>query len=373
MRDWCTLMPAGATLKNCYRARKGDMDGEETFAVPQSFSFMAREGPFPSCSVTQRVLELAGVVSKIHVFFPSCIPEGMPGNGVGLDLDDKVPRRLRMEGNAKDVFAMVKGAMSDGHLIQAPILVYPQAFLPATESFFRKINSCTSFLTASLDEARCQELTEMARFIEMDFPHLQRGVAYLRSLVDSDRPRQPSPTLKFIEAGPKASLGFNNLQLGPQAAPPRPHRLQVVFHHQPARGWCFWVLSSVCEDWRMTCGTCLGGGCKRSEQSMKQSLSTISGPPTRLAGDRVFDGVRSKKHWFTCAFSAPSHNPMFVTYMMESVDRKLACHPQGFWIQNLQWQCPASPNGGASCRCPQRWNPQQDPRFLWVSWGLKCK
>ena len=44
IRDWCSIMPAGASLKNCYRARKGDMDGEETFAVPQSFTFMAREG-----------------------------------------------------------------------------------------------------------------------------------------------------------------------------------------------------------------------------------------------------------------------------------------------------------------------------------------
>lgn len=49
MRDWCNIMPAGASLKNCYRARKGDADGGdggdgETFCVPQSFSFMAREG-----------------------------------------------------------------------------------------------------------------------------------------------------------------------------------------------------------------------------------------------------------------------------------------------------------------------------------------
>lgn len=44
IRDWCTLMPAGATLKNCYRARKGDGEGDDSYAVPQSFTFMVREG-----------------------------------------------------------------------------------------------------------------------------------------------------------------------------------------------------------------------------------------------------------------------------------------------------------------------------------------
>ena len=37
-------MPTGATLSNAYRPRKGDRDGEEQHAVPQSFTFMAREG-----------------------------------------------------------------------------------------------------------------------------------------------------------------------------------------------------------------------------------------------------------------------------------------------------------------------------------------
>jgi len=37
-------MPAGATLKNCYKSRKDDKEGDEHFAVPQSFTFMAREG-----------------------------------------------------------------------------------------------------------------------------------------------------------------------------------------------------------------------------------------------------------------------------------------------------------------------------------------
>lgn len=44
IRNWCSLMPACVSLTNCYRARKADRDGEEEYAVPQSFTFMAREG-----------------------------------------------------------------------------------------------------------------------------------------------------------------------------------------------------------------------------------------------------------------------------------------------------------------------------------------
>lgn len=160
----------------------------------------------------------------------------MPGNGHGLDLDEKLPRRLRTDGNAKDIFAMVKSSMSDTHLIQPPLLVYPSAYVSATQSFINKINSTTAKLIADLDEGRCEELTQMAHFIELDYPHLRRGVAYLRSLVDKDRPRQPCPVLNFIEAGPSASLGLGDLRLGPPMAPPKPYKLPVVFHHRPPQG-----------------------------------------------------------------------------------------------------------------------------------------
>ena len=44
IRDWCRIMPSSATLRDAYRARKGDKDHDEGFKVPQSFTFMAREG-----------------------------------------------------------------------------------------------------------------------------------------------------------------------------------------------------------------------------------------------------------------------------------------------------------------------------------------
>lgn len=161
----------------------------------------------------------------------------MPGAGHGLELEEKVPRRLRSEGRSRDIFCMVKQSMSDDHLIQPPILVYPEALLPATSNFFNNINNIDAsgfLLSACLDEGRCQELLDLAENIEKDFPHLQRGVAYLRSLTNQDRQHQLCPRLKFIDAGPSASHGLGDLRLGPRPCPPKPHKLQVVFHHRQA-------------------------------------------------------------------------------------------------------------------------------------------
>ena len=151
----------------------------------------------------------------------------MPGAGHGLDLDDHVPRRLRSEGSNKDVFCMVKAKMSDESLAQRPLLVYPESFLGVTKSFFDEINSCNTLSTAALEEACCAELSELADSIEKDFPHLGRGVSYLRSLTNAHRHRQPCPRLQFIDAGPSSSSGLADLQLGVDSSP-----LQVVFHHQ---------------------------------------------------------------------------------------------------------------------------------------------
>ena len=42
VRNWCQMMPVSSTMKNAYRSRK--TDDENNFAVPQSFSFMCRQG-----------------------------------------------------------------------------------------------------------------------------------------------------------------------------------------------------------------------------------------------------------------------------------------------------------------------------------------
>ena len=49
----------------------------------------------------------------------------MPGQGHNLELDDHVPRRLRSEGALKDVFAMVKGYMSDQSFDSASFTLLP--------------------------------------------------------------------------------------------------------------------------------------------------------------------------------------------------------------------------------------------------------
>ena len=205
VRDWCKLMPMCASLRNAYRSRKADMpvDAHEEgdgYRVPQSFSFLLRSE--------------------------------MPGQGQGLQLDESIPRRLRQEGNQRDVFCLVKLFMSDTTLCQPPLCVFPQTFLPSTEAFWNRVNHTNMVLTACLEENRAAELKTFADAVESHFPHLSRSVSYIRSILDADRPRSPYTKLKFVEAGPYYELGpAGGFQLQARAPPPKPHKLKVVFHH----------------------------------------------------------------------------------------------------------------------------------------------
>lgn len=154
----------------------------------------------------------------------------MPGLGQGLVLDEKVPRRLRSAGQSKDVFALVKTFMHDEELQQPPLCVLPESLLPSTQSFVNSLNTTSLSRIANVDEQRAEQLLEIAEALDEDFPHLHRGAAYLRSLTDKDRPRQPYTRLKFVDAGPR---GFNlgGWHLKDPPLPPKPHKLQVVFHH----------------------------------------------------------------------------------------------------------------------------------------------
>ena len=159
----------------------------------------------------------------------------MPGNGHGLDLDEKVPRRLRRDGCNRDVFCMVKQTMADDRLVQPPLLVYPEAFLGATQAFFNSINSTKMLVTGKVDHDRSQELLELAENISKDFPHMSRGVDYMRALAAGTTYQQSCGTLKFIESGPGVlNCGLGDLQLGPRPPPPKPYKLKVVFHHAAA-------------------------------------------------------------------------------------------------------------------------------------------
>ena len=94
----------------------------------------------------------------------------MPGQGHNLEVDDNVPRRLRSEGAMKDVFAMVKGYMSDQSLIQPPLLCYPASFAASTENYFNQINSTREVVHQELEAERIAELESLAAAISKDFP-----------------------------------------------------------------------------------------------------------------------------------------------------------------------------------------------------------
>lgn len=142
-----------------------------------------------------------------------------------------MPRRLRFGGDSRDVFALVKTFMSDDVLQQAPLNVFPESLLPVTESFFNRLNTTQVVMTHSLEAGRQDELRQLADALDNDFPHLARGSGYLRFLSDPpDRPLAPYPHLSFVEAGPRDPRGAH-MELGAAPRPPKPYKLQVVFHH----------------------------------------------------------------------------------------------------------------------------------------------
>ncbi len=155
----------------------------------------------------------------------------MPGQGHGLQKDERIPRRLRTEGDSKDVFAMVKSYMSASTLIQPPLLVYPVAFQDSTEDYFNQINRTEEVVQQVLEPERSTELEALADAIEKDFPHMNRAARYYRSLIDAGRPRKPFARLHFLEGGPMAHARVPNVQLGERPPEPMNHWLQVVFHH----------------------------------------------------------------------------------------------------------------------------------------------
>ena len=220
IRDWNGLMPNCAHLYNAYRDRKSK-DPDERMKVPQAFTFLRREGRAfcnhsPSCSH----------FSNLPHFFLA----DLPGHGDGMVTEERVPKRLRVAGNSRDIFALVKMNMSDDHLSQDPLLVYPAGLEASTLHFWRTINQSAKKLYAELDDDRKGELSKLAAAFKNDFPHLQRAVNYYGSLMDDNRPRQTPPVLRFVEAGPHAGSRVGVVELGQRPPPPKPFHLKVKFH-----------------------------------------------------------------------------------------------------------------------------------------------
>lgn len=184
---------------------------------------------------------------------PSLLLAALPGHGDGMQLDERIPRRLRQAGQGRDVFCMVKQQMADLCLVQNPLLVWPEALLPTAEAMWNRVNTTQFFVQQSLDEERAEELKKLTRALERDFPNLHRTIHYYKALVAGNKPRHPYSRLKFIEAGPNAIDRVADVQMGDRPPPPKPRQLQVVFH----RGW---ILSNG-QGWRPWEGNIKGRWC----------------------------------------------------------------------------------------------------------------
>ena len=228
VRDWNALMPGTVHLYNAYKDRKSK-DPVRPMRVPQSFTFLRREGWFLDFFLQQSF----GPILHNHfiIILTTCFPlADLPGHGQGMMTEERVPKRLRVAGDATDVFCLVKMNMCDSGLCQDPLLVYPAGLGPGTSHFWGRISSATQVIHAELDDERKQQLATLAQAMKKDFPHLQRAVDYYGGLVDDNRPRQKPPVLKFVEAGPNARARIGNVQLGQRPPPPKPYHLKVKFH-----------------------------------------------------------------------------------------------------------------------------------------------
>ena len=156
----------------------------------------------------------------------SLLPD-IPGEVV---TDERLPVRLRQAGRSRDVFALVKQQMSDLHLSQPPLLVFPESCISETEGFFNAANSTSSVIQQSLDPERCEEIQRLATAFKHDYKHLNRAAVYYGELTNPDRFRFPYPQLEFVAAGPSAHLRLAEIQLGARPPPPKPRHLQVTFH-----------------------------------------------------------------------------------------------------------------------------------------------
>ena len=155
----------------------------------------------------------------------------MPNGGIGIDKDEKVPLRLRGQGDQKDIFGLVKANMADSTLIQPPLLVWPQSLLGSCEHFWNRVNTTTEIVQQELETSRADDLIRLADQLQADFGHMGRAVQYYRSLVNPDRPKKPYEQLQFVADGPQANARVGEVRLGQRPLPPRPHRLEVTFHH----------------------------------------------------------------------------------------------------------------------------------------------
>ena len=207
--------------------------------VPQSFTFMTREGQVETQQFVLRnkwltlAMSVGCIWSNVEDYVPS--PEGFPPDEQ-LETDERVPARLRGGSNGDlDVFALVRQHMSDGFLSQNPLLVMPQALKGETNYFMRMANSAPS-INPWLNPERREELKNLADEIAVDFPHMGRAVTFYRSLLVENPLVEPYPRIKFLGNVAQSGQRWCQFNLGDRMPRPKPHPLRVTFHRGRAGG-----------------------------------------------------------------------------------------------------------------------------------------
>ena len=154
--------------------------------------------------------------------------------GEEIQTDEKIPRRFQHGDRDLDVFALVKQNMSDSGLSQDPLLVLPQALISESNHFMQMVTRAPA-VNPFLSPERMEELKNFANEIEVDFPHMSRGVAYYRSLLVEDRKVEPYPKIRFLGQVDRSGNRWCKFNLGDRVPRPKPHPLKVTFHR--AGGW----------------------------------------------------------------------------------------------------------------------------------------
>ena len=187
------MLPNKVGLKNAYRDRGKRATDDKL--VPHSFTFMPRHS--------------------------------LPRHGADLELEQRVPLRMRQDETDQDIFALLKMNMSDQQLSQPPLLVYPANCLSETEHYINRVNQTSMLFRATLEEDRAAEIEELARNIQADFPMLGRSVAFYRKMLQPTG-LTPYSKIGFLEC-PRANTRWCQVNLGERPPPPKAHHLQVVF------------------------------------------------------------------------------------------------------------------------------------------------
>jgi len=160
---------------------------------------------------------------------------GLPS---GITLDERCPRGWVGDG-AKDVFCMVKAAMSDRVLCQNPLLVFPSRLEEHSAAFLREANNpdCPT-IRCNLSDERRAELRSLRVLLARDFPYMRRTLSWYDNMINGTpfNQHETVPRLSFLGRTNAHHNDLGDLSLlGQGQVPERPHELQVVFHR--ARVW----------------------------------------------------------------------------------------------------------------------------------------